>query len=386
MSDDFKRKLEAYEKGELNESELEALEKELDKLEEYQEFLQENDPQEQVNASTLSINKKQKKMLRHGKWKARFQTALVAIGIFIVFTIFSTIFTGIYYSWGSPDRVDVFRNIIDNTLTITNPYGNRGGTSTSSTSYFGLQATRNLNKVVGHDQIEVGELKMNFLFSWMTIPEEQNYGRINHDQPMFALPGSGVTGEGDWNQLENLPEGTVVSAYVSFSTLLETQEVFDFFDGRNMDLLWFPVTTGIENEYPFDGIILDPIGFPSSPIWLDDDFIVTERTEENSGWFGGKIVSETAESPEYEEGDYQVLHNQFMKTLTFLEQHENKVNNIVWGRLNLSEIIDYLNENGFQHYGAVITGPTKEILQLQEEDTIALLEIDEVGFWNWEEL
>mgnify|MGYP005828623291 CR=1 FL=1 len=383
MSDEFKRKLEAYEKGELTETELDEFEKELDKLEQYQEFLQENDEKERQLKTNTEMNKKQKKILRRGKWKARFQTALMALALFIAFTMVAGTLTGIYYSWGKPDRLEVFRSVIDHTLTITNPYGYLGGTSTNTKTYFGLEATRDLNKMVGHDQMNVGEMKVDFLFSLMAVPEVQNYGRISQDRPAFTYPGRGSRGMSDWEQLEKLPEGTVVSAYVSFSDLLETKEVLESFEGKNMDLLWLAVDTGTETTALTDGIIFEPIGFPISPIWHEDDFIVTDRKEEEGGGFGGKIVSETASSPDYEEGDQGVLQKQFMKTLTFLEQHENQANKIVFGGLELSEKIDYLKENGFSHYGAVITGPTKEILQLREEEWIAELEVDEVAFWNW---
>jgi len=383
MNDEFKRKLEAYEKGELPEAEVDEIESELDKLETYQEFLQATD--EQIGTKTdAAHDKRQKKILRRGKWKARIQTALVALSLFIVFTILSGIFTSVYYSWGKPDRIDVFRNIIDHTLTVTNPYGYLGRTSTSTKAYFGLEATRDLNKMVGHDRMIVGEMKVNFLFSLMAMPEEQKYGRVSQDWPAFTYPGTGSRGMSDWAQLEELPEGTVISAYVSFSELLETKEVLDSFEGRNMDLLWLAVDTGIELNELTEGVIFEPIGFPKFPIWHDDDFIVTERKEEAGGWFGGSIVSESASSPEYEAGDQSVLQQQFMKTLAFLERHERKANNLVFDRLRLAERIEYLNENGFHHYGAVITGPTKEILQLRDEAWITELEIDEVAFWNWE--
>ncbi|MBM7660261.1 hypothetical protein JOC85_001028 [Bacillus mesophilus] len=70
-----------------------------------------------------------------------------------------------------------------------------------------------------------------------------------------------------------------------------------------------------------------------------------------------------------------------MKTLAFLEQHERNVNNFVFGELELAERKEYLNTTiGFSHYGEVITGPTKEILNLQNEEWIAELEVDEVSF------
>ncbi|GAE94909.1 sigma-M negative effector [Gracilibacillus boraciitolerans JCM 21714] len=385
MSSEFKKKLEAYEKDELSGAELEAFEKELDKFEAYQESLEENNPKQEKHSNN---DKKQKKVLRRGKWKARFQTALMAFVLFIAFTILATIFTAVYFSWGGkPDRLEVYRSIIDHTLTVTDPYGYMGGTSTNTKAYFGLEATRDLNKMVGHESIQVGELKVDFLLSLMAIPEEKQYGRKSQDQPVFTYPETGSRGMSDWNQLEDLPEGTVVSAYVSFTNSLETKQVFESFQGKNMDLLWLAVDTGSENKALDEGIIFDPIGFPSfPPIWHDNDFIVTEHTEEKFGWFGGKVVSESAVSPDYEEDDYGgVIQEQFMKTLHFLEQHESKADKLVWGELNLSEQINYLNENGFQHYGAVITGPTKEILQLQNEDWIAALEVDEVAFWNWNE-
>jgi Sigma factor regulator C-terminal/Sigma factor regulator N-terminal len=383
VSDEFKRKLEAYEKGELSDTELEEVEKELEKLEKYQEFLEENETEEKKDLN--SNEKKQQKILRRSKWKARLQTAFAALGIFLILTIISSLLTAMYYSWGTPDRVDVFSNVIDQTLTITDPYGDMDGTSTNSKPYFGLEATRSLNKKVGHEIIKVGELKTNFLFSMMSYPEREYFGNISENKPAFSYPGAGDRNMSDWNKLENLPEGTVVSAYLSFAELTETDEVFQRFEGKEIDLIWLAVDTGLEAKDEWDeGIIFEPIGFPSFPIWHDDDMILDSR-EEEKGLFGSRIVSEGHSSPDYTEGDQEVLHQQFLKTLYFLKNHERKANNLYFGKLDLSKRIDYLESNGFQHYGVVITGPTKEVLKLKEEAWVGELEVDEVRFWNWEE-
>ena len=50
----------------------------------------------------------------------------------------------------------------------------------------------------------------------------------------------------DWKRLEQLPEGTVVSAYVSFAELLETEVVFQRFEGKDIDLIWLAVDFGME--------------------------------------------------------------------------------------------------------------------------------------------
>ncbi|MFD2043455.1 anti-sigma factor [Ornithinibacillus salinisoli] len=378
MSQEFKRKLAAYEKGELTGKVLEDFEKELEKLESYHELL-EDDTDKQP--TTILSNKKQKKIMKRGKWKARIQTAFTAIGIFIIFTIVSSILTAIYYSWGNPDRVDVFRGIIDHTLTVTDPYGYLGGTSMNSKAYYGLEATRDINKKVGNESIKVGELEINFILSLMGMPEEDYLGKITQNQPSFFYPGDANGNMSDWNKLDKLPEGTVVSAYISFDELMETKEVEQLFANKEMNLLWLVVDTGLEGTD--DWYVFEPIGFPSSPIWHDDDMIL-QSSEEEKGLFGSGTKSESYSSPGYHEGDQSVLHEQFLKTLNFLKEHERKANNLVFGKLRLSERIDYLEKNGIQHYGVVITGPTKEILKLQDEPRVSALEVDEVEFWNWD--
>ncbi|QKY68524.1 anti-sigma factor [Lentibacillus sp. CBA3610] len=380
MSDEFSRKLEAYEKGELTDQELEEFEKELEKLENYQKIL-EDKPDEQPG-STIS-NKRQKRIVRKGKWKARVQTAFTAIGIFIIITILSSAITAAYYSWGNPDRVNEFREVIDHTLTITNPYGYLGGTSTNTKPYFGLEATRDIKKKIGNETIKVGDLEVNFLFSFMTFPEQSYMGNKSQNQPaFFSHPKSDVRFNSDWDKLEKLPEGTVVSAYVSFDELMESKDVEQLFSEKDMRLLWFAVDTGIESDKNH-GMFFDPIGFPSQPIWHEDDMITQSRKEEE-GLFGSKTVSESSSSPGYTEGDQDMLHDQFMKTLHFLQGHGNKADQLSFGDLHLEDRIDYLENNGILHYGAVITGPTKEILKLQDESSVEGLKVDEVEFWNWE--
>jgi hypothetical protein len=378
MSDAFRKKLEAYEKGELTGQELKEFEKELDKLESYQNFL-EDEPSEFATSTTSS--KKQRKMIRNGKWKARLQTALIALGLFIVFTILSTVLTAVYYSWGNPDRMDEFRNVIDHTLTVTNPYGYLGGTSTSTKPYFGLEATRDMNKQIGNETVRVGEIEVNFLFSSMSIPERSRIGKESQSEPTFSHPLASEYVQSDWDQLDMLPEGTVVSAYVSFNELMESKEVEQLFSDKQMRLLWLAVDTGFEaDQSPITRF--DSIGFPSHPIWHDDDMI-RQSHEEESGLFGGS-TSEGFSSPAYHEGDQEMLHDQFMKTLAFLKEHENKANRVTVGELHLEERIDYLETNGIFHYGAVITGPTKEVLELQEEASVERVKVDEVEFWNWD--
>lgn len=388
MSEEFKRRLAQYEKGELSGEELEEFEKELEKLEKYQEYLEESENQPKKK---MTVNeKKQQKILRRSKWKARVQTALTALGLIFIFTFVSTILTAIYYQWGEPDREEVLRGVIDHTPTVTNPYGNMGGTGMSAGPYFGMVAERELKKQVGYETVRVGKMKVRFFLSMMFYPVQEEYGRKEITSPSFRYPDPEKkeryfrNGEridvSDWDRLEKLPEGTVASAWLSFTELIETEKVFELFEDRDLEILWLAVDTGLEEER--EGPVFEPIGFPGYPIWHEDDMILDSR-EEKKGFLGFRVVSEEYSSPEYEAGDQAILHQQFLKTLYFLKDHERKANKLVFEKLELAKRIDYLEKNGFRHYGVVITGPTKEVLKLKEELWAAELVIDEVGFWNW---
>ncbi|WP_088036769.1 anti-sigma factor [Evansella clarkii] len=384
MSDEFKRKLEAYEKGELSEGEAEEFEKELEKLEKFNEFLEEKESD--MNGTVNSIdNQKQQKILKRGKWRARFTTAVTALLLVLVFTIISAILTSVYYAWGSPDRTNVYRNVIDHTMTITDPHGWLGGTSTNTKFFFGMEATRDINKRVGHETIKTGEMEVDFLFSMMSYPERRYTGPDSQSSAIFFYPGMAEGNESEWRKLEELHEGTVVSAYLSFSELMDTETVLQLFGGRNMDVNWLAVDTGLEGtDEWYEGVILDPIGFPAFPIWHDDDMI-QDFYEEERGLFGSKIVSEGYPSPDYSSEDQgTVLQDQFLKTLEFLSEHERKADQVYRYRLNLEDRIAFLESEGIWHYGVVVTGPTKEVLQLQNEEWAGSIEVEEVAFWNWE--
>ncbi|MFV8826514.1 anti-sigma factor [Alkalihalobacterium sp. APHAB7] len=390
MTDEFKKKLDTYEKGELTGSELEQFEHELEKLETYQQHLEKKEPPIEMKKQTsetikTTVNdKKQRKILRRSKWKARLQTAVTALLLFLVILIVTSILTAVYYSWGTPDRSEVLRNVIDHTLTVTQPDGHLGGTSMNAKTFFRMEATRDIRKRVGNETITVGDMKVNFLFSMMSFPEISHYGRQSQNRPIFYYPNATESfDEPYWHQLEQLPEGTVASAYLSFDQLYETNKVFQLFEGKDLDLSWLAVDTGPElNDVFQSDVIFDPIGFPSYPIWHEDDMILTSRSEEKGFLFGG-IVTESRTSPDYEVGDETILHEQFLKTLSFLEPHENKANRIAVNRLNLTERLQYLETEGIFHYGVVITGPTKEILALREEPWVTIVQVDEVTFWNW---
>ena len=52
--------------------------------------------------------------------------------------------------------------------------------------------------------------------------------------------------------------------------------------------------------------------------------------------------------------------------------------------MRLQPRIDYVKEHGVNIYGAVVTGPSKEILKLREEPWVSAVYVGEVKLWNWD--
>ncbi|WP_223702956.1 anti sigma factor C-terminal domain-containing protein [Sutcliffiella deserti] len=47
--------------------------------------------------------------------------------------------------------------------------------------------------------------------------------------------------------------------------------------------------------------------------------------------------------------------------------------------------MEHLETNGISHYGVVLTGPSKELLALKDEEWVGLIDVDVVELWNWVE-
>lgn len=378
MKRTFEEKLQAYEKGELTEEERKAFEEELDTLE--------NIFENSEKQNNKTFNQKEQKILRRGKWKARIQTTFFVFIIFIGILFVSMIGTGIYYSWGTPDRSDIMRNVAEYTYALKDPYGSLSHSSAQGGLFFGLDVETTKRKQVGDEIFEVGQSESSFFFSHLRWQDDTSFTNDNSTSPGFYLPGETEAQYSDWEQLENLPEGTVSSAYISFNELLETDEVFELFGNYNLEILWFGVQKGdMSDEYEIDFISgSDPFffGFPATPIWLEEDMYTVEK-EEKKGLFDSGAVFESSSSPTYEHGDSETLHEQFFKVLDFLSDHEELANKYVWDDLHIDETIQYFEENGINHYGVVVTGPTKELLKLRENDEIYALQLDETRLWNW---
>lgn len=306
---------------------------------------------------------------------------MTALAIIVLGTIVCGIITGIFYSAGDPNRVTIYRDVIQSAVAVTEPNLLVRGSGNSVGPFFSMEFKGSLQKEIGSEMIDAGTIQTSFLFNQIRFPERNM--TLTHDGTWpFSYPASTTVLNRDWAKLEKLPEGTVAEAYLSFDKFYTTGDVLNKFKDKNMQPVWFVVDTGFDDVDTHS--MASFIGFPYQPIWHPDDMTVTNRTYEKKGLFM-RVVSESAASPAVEAyGSADLRNENFMKTLALLQKFEKIANRIVLGGdLRISERIKYLQKNGVKIYGIVVTGPSKEILKLKNEPWISGIHLGEVRLWNW---
>ncbi|GIP29633.1 hypothetical protein J23TS9_47630 [Paenibacillus sp. J23TS9] len=391
MSDDFRKKLQDYRDGKLPDEEKLQLEQELEKMEVYQSYLdnmldseedKKNTGHGKLSAEEKKMHKREARLLRRGKWKARFGTVLTLFSLFIWFTFLSSIGSAIYFSAGSPDRSEVNKDVVESAIAVGYP-NIKVNLSSNAGTYFNMKATGKMTKRVGDENLEVGDFSGSFLFSWLRIydfswSDAEAIGKVLFQYPGYKAIDSGA----EWKRLEKLPEGTVTEAYVSYKQLYSTDDFLKLFEGKPFDPLWFAVDNGEGSAKRDYGMVVSPIGFPSYPVWHPGDGKVTSSSKQKTGLFTSMSTTSTSYPGVDPYGSGELRNENFINTLRILEKHKLAARNLI-PFVDISDTLDYVEKNGVKIYGAVVTGPTKEILKLKNDPAVSGIRVGKVTLWNW---
>jgi hypothetical protein len=375
MSEDFKKKLEDYSNGLLSKEETEEVEKELDKMELYQSYLDSLMGSEEETEKGPSI---EKKLVKKGKWKARMQNAWTALSLLLLFLIVGWVTSAVFYSWGSPSRQDVYSDVVKAAVETTQPNVMIGSTMMSG-GIFTMDYEGELRKRIGRESETVEHFETKFLFGFFNVDLPDSLS----DRPIFFYPENVVSYRilDGFDQLEKLPEGTVSELYITFTNYMSTDKFLKKMEGKEMMPVWMAADTGRENERESNPVgPSEPFGFPYMGYNFRSDFKTVSREEKKEGY-----SEETAETESIESyGDGEKREAEFLKALHLIEEYQGRTEHLHWQtKEELKTKVDYIEENGVRLYGAVVTGPSKELLKLKEEDWVGSAKIGEKRLWNW---
>ncbi|MFS0862985.1 anti-sigma factor C-terminal domain-containing protein [Fredinandcohnia sp. 179-A 10B2 NHS] len=328
---------------------------------------------------------KEKKVM----WKYRFlltvRVVRVVLLLLLIYGIYMVVLT-IGYNASKIDDKHAFHINLGIDWTQSGLHGDYASHTTNDiTPFLSQKFNIPLYRTVGKEEQVIGEWNATKRLLPFTSTRDISYLRPSDNKRFgFVLPEDPRTGKkigassyGDEiarETLEKVHEGTVADLAFSTSKYYEPKELLEKLEKYDVDILWMPVYAGEITEFEAgwsstgDGqnMSVDTIGLTRA-VKMDDDF---------RGYAMYMLDSQTIE-----ENQKTMLEN--MKNL--LEDETNYYIQHELGIWYLEERHEYLKENGFQVYGAVVTGPVKELLKLIEEPEFRSVQLGEFEYWNWTE-
>ncbi|PJK16201.1 hypothetical protein CQS04_09835 [Chryseomicrobium excrementi] len=246
-----------------------------------------------------------------------------------------------------------------------------------------------LYKKVGLHTVPVGEAEVTKpvwpLLGSQSVELEGNrdYAEIEFqfyypEHPMTQEPLGHEEFPETWETLERLPEGTVAELAFSLDSFMTAEELLDKLADYDLHVTWMALHAG-ENEKG-SGIQQTSYGLTAAeeetlvgePIGL-----VPAYTMEKD--YMGSTLFYALEKNSLEDSQKAMLDNMSMILKESKDYQESFL-----GLQDLQYRYNYIKENGFIVYGAVVTGPSKELLKLQDEEGIESAQLGEVELWKWE--
>ncbi|MEA4924311.1 MAG: anti sigma factor C-terminal domain-containing protein [Syntrophomonadaceae bacterium] len=331
--------------------------------------------------------RKQARILRRAKYKNRFSLALFLLALFIVLNIAGMLASSFYFNRGAENsRLYRVQKTAATLIEFTFPNVSTqpeipapsppwyfssmgwGQNRLDIKPYFAAQGTYVLQKLVGKEPMSVGNLQVrqffNFINSDWTWQDGayKNYLYFIYPTPNSAAndqrkQSSSPAAEEVWQTLTILPEGTVAEMAVSFDAPYRMEEIKEILKGYDLNICWYAVYTGLE-----------------------DSEDLNQRGEPLSAFHGVWGFSDFNQNPALDRQKY------FADGMQFLAENQAAAQKLCRGNpanLQLDKRNDYIQKNGIKVYGAVVTGPSKELLKLRELSAIRHPALGEVALWNW---
>ncbi len=314
-------------------------------------------------------------------WKLSLQVVRVLLGIFLVYAVYMIAISIIYHETKIKDQTEHYLQLaIDWTMP-----GVTTDISSMAVNNISPLLTQKIDmpllKRIGKEEQHVSTMHVRKpLLSSLTSMEEDS--SVTEDQLSFYLPYNPETGvksdvisrEQVWERLEMIHEGNVAQLAFSLTDYYTPEEVVTLLEPYDLDILWMPLYMGelqsfSEGSWGTSGNNISlgkPWGLAGSRI-TDDQF----QSGSMAPWLSKETIKESEQA--MVDNMERMLTDRKGLAETFLQTDF------------LQERYDYLKNEGFQVYGAVVTGPVKELLKLREVEEIHEEQLGDMDYWNWVE-
>ncbi|MFF2179457.1 anti sigma factor C-terminal domain-containing protein [Lysinibacillus sp. NPDC058147] len=325
----------------------------------------------------------EKKILRKYRFTLTFRVLRILLICFVIYALYIA-GVSIVFDKTRPDLKHAYNSLIVFEWLHPNMKGQYSmGSPAEITPFLTQKFSYPLEKQVGKEKVVVGEMHVEKSILNSNSSLSMNLPSTNTSQQFnFNLPEDPVTGKATssqlnnniWNILGDLPDGTVAEMAFSISTFKEPIELIKMLAPYDVRIVWMPLYTGEFKSFEPTAsgrsggtiTIYDRIGL-SGGLKVSDDYAHISQAEEI----------------EYNVGDSQRWMLENMEKL--LTEKKSYYEGFL-GLNHLQERYNYIKKNGFQAYGAVVTGPTKQLWMLQDIEGISnemLGDVELMNGYNW---
>ncbi|MGE7947485.1 anti sigma factor C-terminal domain-containing protein [Lysinibacillus sp. NPDC093688] len=325
----------------------------------------------------------EKKILRKYRFTLTFRVLRILLICFVIYALYLA-GVSIVFDKTRPDLKHAYNSLMVLEWQQPNIKGQYSmGLPAEITPFLTQKMNYPLEKQVGKEKVVVGEMHVEKSILNSNSSTSMDLTSSNTSQQFnFNLPEDPVTGKATsshlnnnvWKTLDKLPEGTVAEMAFSTSTFKEPKELLKMLAPYEVRIVWMPLYTGEYKSFEptssdrSSGTITihDRIGL-SGGLTVSDDY---------------SHISEAQDLTSLKDSELWMVRN--MEKL--LKNEKQSYYEEFLGLHHLQERYDYIKKNGFQAYGAVVTGPTRELWKLQFLEGISnemLGDVELMNGYNW---
>lgn len=321
---------------------------------------------------------------KHKSWfslKFTFKIIRVLIAILLLFTVYKMGISILYDRSDIGERTELYQKLA---IDWQSPELSSSGISgTKEISSFGTQKMSfPIEKRIGRTDYVISQLTLQKpivnAFTMREINELAPYDALDEvfsfDLPYDPHTGkrlSGITESAEiWSTLDKLHEGNVANLALSTVDYYAPKDMIALLSPYDVDILWMPLYMGEFQGFSEGGWTNSNESMTLWPQW---------------GLSGAREVDQNGSSLMHVLDEETIAESEqaMLKNMENMLGEDRKLAEILLDTGHLQERVNYLENEGFQAYGAVITGPVKELLKLQELEGVRNIQLGEIKHWNW---